>query len=384
MIEIKDKRRCSGCAACYNVCPVHAITMQADREGFLYPCIDQSVCIQCGRCDRICPYISMPESRKDLQACFAAYNADEKERSISSSGGIFIALARAVIRNGGVVYGAAYDEDHLVYHAKAEDDRGVKRLVGSKYLQSRIGEIYQDVSAQLKKQRQVLFVGSSCQIGGLRSFLGMDPKGLICVDFICLGVPSPKIWRDYLDVFFDRNKIKAINFKDKSNGWHSFSFRLEGEDGTFKEIGTKNPFFIGYFKQLYSRPSCSECIFKQGDRVSDITISDCWGYDHIAPELDDDKGLSSIVCHTEKGYRLFQAVQERLVWKEADMQDILRYNSNYQSSAPMGRDRKRFWNDYDRLSKEELFERYCRPEKVPVYKILLRKLKDRSKRIRGL
>ncbi|MCH5342818.1 MAG: Coenzyme F420 hydrogenase/dehydrogenase, beta subunit C-terminal domain [Acetatifactor sp.] len=359
MIKIEEKIKCSGCSACYNVCPVNAITMEDDEEGFWYPKIDPSKCVRCDKCEKVCPYINKITAESDLQMCFAAYNKSEEERFISSSGGMFIALAKEILQEGGVVFGAAYDERYMVCHMAAENEKQLIELIGSKYLQSRIGTIYQEVHAQVKLGRKVLFVGCSCQISGLISFLGQNYDNLVCVDFICLGVPSPKVWSDYLDTFFIRDKINFVNFKDKSLGWHTFSLRINSDDEEFVRNGRETHFFSGFFKALYSRPSCSACIFKQGKRLSDITISDCWGYRKIAPEMDDNKGLSSVVIHTEKGRQLFFRVKEQVVYKEANLEDILKYNRNYNTSAAMGEQRAEFWADYNRLSKKEVFEKWC-------------------------
>ena len=370
MIQIHDKLECTGCAACYNVCPVKAIEMKEDEEGFLYPNIDAQRCIGCNKCEFVCPLIHVIDRPKDLLKCYAAYNTDEKDRNISSSGGIFIALARRVLSENGIVFGAAYDDVYMAYHKAACNDEELKELVGSKYLQSRIETVYQCVMKELQKGRRVLFVGSGCQIGGLLGYLRKDYENLITVDFICLGVPSPKIWSDFLDTFFDRKNIKYINFKDKTLGWHVFSLRIDG-DKRFIKNGRSTYFFTGYFKQLFSRPSCSNCLYKRGNRISDITISDCWGYKNIAPELDDNKGLSSIICHSEKGLYLFTKIKEFLIWKETDIEDIYKYNSNYNISAPMGKERNNFWNDYHKMSKKKLFCKYCKPDKRDKLKALI-------------
>lgn len=380
MIQVVDPKKCTGCAGCYNACPVNAIEMRADREGFLYPAADREKCIDCNRCDKVCPFVTASVKEDDLKLCFAAYNKNPEDRAGSSSGGIFIAMAKKIILEGGIVYGAAYDEHFMAYHDSAENMEQLNRLLGSKYMQSRIGGIYKEILNQLKKGRKVMVVGTGCQIGGLKGYLGKEYSNLITVDFICLGTPSPKVWSDYLDTYFDRKDIVHVNFKDKSLGWHTFSLRIDGKDN-FVKNGRKTYFFSGYFKQLYSRPSCSDCLFKKGNRISDITISDCWGYSHIAPEMDDNKGLSSVECHSEKGLELFDSIKSGLEWKEACIEDVYKYNSNYCKSAPMGKERQAFWEEYDVLPKVELFEKYCRPEKESRIKRLVFRVKTKIKQV---
>ena len=360
MIKINDKKNCSGCAACYNICPINAINMEEDNEGFLYPKVNEQKCIHCKKCIQVCPYLKQKKSKinKDKD-CYAAYSNNSNDRSISSSGGIFITLARTILNDGGIVYGAAFDDSFMVYHKGVERELDIWELVGSKYLQSRIGDIYTKVKENLQKDRKVLFAGTTCQVAGLKSFLGKDYKNLLCVDFICLGIPSPKIWKDYLNTYFDGENIKAINFKDKVKGWHSFSLRISFNNGNFVKRGSETKFFAGYFNGLFSRPSCSKCIFKTSERPSDITLADCWGCEKMVPELDDNKGLSSVILHSEKGKEYFNQIKKNLFFKEISLTDIMKYNENYFLPKPMGKKREEFWNDYNKIEKKELFEKYC-------------------------
>ena len=214
-------------------------------------------------------------------------------------------------------------------------------------------------------------------MAGLRGYLKKDYPNLLCIDFICLGIPSPKVWKDYLDTYFAGEEIQYVNFKNKNLGWHQFSLNIKTDRRNFCQNGRNTLYFSGYFKHLYSRPCCSECIFKKGNRDSDITISDCWGYEHIAPELDDNKGLSSIECHSQRGKEVFDMVKDNLIWKYANIEDVLKYNSNYCTSVPMGENRQAFWRDYDRLDKRKLFKKYCSPVRIG----LLRRTKNKIRRM---
>ena len=363
MIEIIDKTKCAGCTACYSVCPKSAIIMEEDNEGFLYPMVNQNKCVQCNMCDDVCPYKNDKRPDYDLENCFVAINLNEKQRAKSSSGGIFVLLAESILNEGGIVYGAAFDTEWCVYHRGAESKSELDALMGSKYMQSTMGNTFSKVADELNKGRKVLFTGTTCQINGLRNFLKKDYENLYCNDFICLGVPSPKIWRDYLEIFFPRYDIKSINFKDKSLGWHMFSLNIEGSKNKFIKNGRDTYFFIGYFRHLYTRPACSKCVYKLGNRYSDITISDCWGYNKIAPEMDDNKGMSSVVCHTNRGMDLFNSIKPNIKWKEADMKDVLLYNSGYRKSVSMAYNRDEFWKDYNNIPKKKLFKKYCSPVK---------------------
>lgn len=360
MITIDDKKNCSGCSACANICPVRAINMQPDNEGFLYPSIDVTKCIKCNLCERICPYKSEWEPCEDKKEGYVGYNLNLEERETSSSGGIFVLLAKYILEKGGVVFGAAYDDDYGVIHKRICSKNDLVKLKGSKYSQSKISYIFTSVKEDLEAGKDVLFVGTTCQIAGLRKYLGEEYSKLYLVDFICLGVPSPKVWQDYINSFFHNEKILHVNFKGKERGWHAFSLNITTNNQQFSEDGKKNYFFSGYFKGLYLRPSCSKCQFKDHkNRVSDITLSDSWGCEHFAPELDDNRGLSNIIIHTDKGENLFRLIEKSVKYKEVSFDELIKWNKNYYYSLPYGVKRSGFWADYDRIDKKTLFRKYC-------------------------
>lgn len=360
MIRIDDKLKCSGCSACMNACAHDAIAMKADEEGFVYPLIDEDKCVNCNLCEKVCPYNNSWEPKTDLKRCFVGYNLNVDERASSSSGAIFILLAKKVLEEAGVVFGASYDENFMVFHSKAENIEELKPLLGSKYLQSDMGTAYRQVKDCLQNNRKVLFVGTTCQIAGLRGYLRKDYEHLLCVDFICLGIPSPLVWKDYLETYFPNEVLSKVNFKSKERGWHTFSLAIDTDKQHFSKDGKSTYFFAGYFKGLYSRPSCSECVFKGNkNRISDITLSDSWGCETFAKELDDNKGLSNIIVHNDKGYEAFLAIKDDLKYKEVDFDIAISGNKNYYYSLPEGKQRKQFWDEYHRIDKAILFRKYC-------------------------
>lgn len=327
MIKITDKSRCCGCNACIQRCPKRCIAMREDEEGFQYPVIDETVCIDCGACEKVCPAINQGKESKPI-AVYAAKNADEDIRRKSSSGGIFTALAEQTIKKGGVVFGARFDENWEVMHDYAETVEGLAAFRGSKYVQSRIGETFAQAEMFLKKDREVLFTGTPCQISALKKFLKRDYDGLLAVDFICHGVPSPGVWREYLKEVVARlrdegpassrlepplselhDAIESIFFRDKSLGWkrYSFSLSLSSSGGSdcknavsLSEPLSKNLFMRGFLANLYLRPSYYACPAKNGGG-SDITLGDYWGIASLMPDYDDDKGVSAVIINTEKG-----------------------------------------------------------------------------------
>lgn len=315
MIHLQKKSDCVGCEACVQRCPKQCMVMQKDAEGFLYPQIDSEKCINCGLCERVCPVIYQGEPRNPL-VTYAAKNQDESVRLSSSSGGVFTALSEQVIAQGGVVFGARFDESWNVVHDYVETVEGLLAFRGAKYAQSRIGLCFLQAETFLKQGRQVLFSGLPCQIAGLKKFLRKDYDNLITVDLFCHGVPSPMVWERFLkeEVATPHTQLKSISFRDKASGWknYSFSYLQEDADGIHlhRMLSAKNLFMRGFLADLYLRPSCYHCSAKQCKSGSDLTIGDYWGIQQAHPRLDDDKGVSAVLVNTDKGAAILQTVQQ--------------------------------------------------------------------------
>lgn len=337
MIRIKHKSDCCGCEACVQRCPKRCISLHRDQEGFLYPLVDESICIDCGLCERVCPVINQGEPRKPL-VTYAAKNQDESVRLSSSSGGVFTALAEQVIAQGGVVFGARFDESWNVVHDYVETVEGLSAFRGAKYVQSRIGLCFLQAETFLRQGRQVLFSGLPCQIAGLKKFLRKDYDNLITVDLFCHGVPSPLVWKRFLEeeVATPHTQLKSISFRDKASGWknYSFSYLQEDTDGVHlhRMLSAKNLFMRGFLTDLYLRPSCYHCPVKQCKSGSDLTIGDYWGIQQAHPGLDDDKGVSAVLVNTDKGAAILQAVQQVSLY-ESTFEKVVKCNPALIKSA---------------------------------------------------
>lgn len=329
--------KCSGCHACYSVCPKKAITMQPDAEGFLYPTINEALCVDCGLCRAVCPVNQQHTIAGDKKA-YAAKNRDDAVRANSSSGGIFSLLAESVLTQGGVVFGAGFDRAFAVAHMAVHSSEALSNLRGSKYVQSRIGETFLHVEQYLKDKKPVLFTGTPCQIAGLHNYLKqkkIDTEKLYLVDLICHGVPSPLVWEKYLQSISNGKTVTSINFRDKSRSWSSFSLAISFADGTqYKALANEDAYFKGFFANMTLRPSCHACAQKNVDRASDLTIADCWGIDHFLPEMNDKKGTSAIITHTEKGAQLLRSINDLAQIREVPIEKVLRYNLAMTESAP--------------------------------------------------
>ncbi len=392
MINIQDKHLCCGCEACVNACPKHCITFKEDEEGFRYPQVDQSVCIDCGLCEKVCPVTNQTDPQKPLSV-YAAKNSNEEELLKSSSGGIFILLAKLVLCQGGVVFGAKFDDNWNVIHTYAETEGGAQAFMGSKYVQSQIGITYSQVRDFLKQGRKVLFSGTPCQIAGLKQFLGKEYDNLLTVDVICHGVPSPKVWQRYIDEIkcnaFKKEKtiyypiyyphatgtstdvqIESIFFRDKRTGWKKYSFTLflaetlaDGKKNTISLSHEyhKDSYMKLFLRDLILRPSCYQCPAKGGKSQSDLTIADFWGVEKHYPDLVDERGVGLMVIKSGKGLKALSSLQLEL--QEVSFEDAIAGNPKYMNSVSEPQNRNkcfRLINDSNK-SLDKIIEILFRP-----------------------
>lgn len=350
MINIKDKHNCCGCEACVQACPKQCISFEEDTEGFRYPKVDESLCVDCGACERTCPVLTPFESRRP-QKQFAAINPDETIRKQSSSGGIFTMLAEKVIDEGGVVFGVRFDKNWQAIFDYTETVKGLAAFRGSKYVQARVGIVFRQVRDFLKQGRKVLFTGTPCQVSALRHFLHHEYENLLLVDFICHGVPSPKVWRLYLDEV-TKNAIRAINdvqFRNKNQGWKRYNFDMTyDKDEKRYNISSwhqENHYMRVFLRDVILRPSCYDCKAKGGRSGSDLTIADFWGIAQLNPEMDDDGGTSLVLVNSEKGASNYSTLQLKS-W-ESQYNDILRLNRAVEKSAKEHPKRQYFFANLD-------------------------------------
>lgn len=348
MREIIDKKHCTGCGACFTSCAHFAISMRYDEEGFEYPVINQDTCVDCGLCQKNCPVIHFDLEKRmtysNVQQGFAARNRDLSQRMNSSSGSIFPPIAEWILENGGIVIGTAYDENFNTKHLIVENREELYLLQGSKYLQCKADDLtFKRVRDELRKNRMVLYSGMACQVEGLKSYLQKEYENLYTIDLICMGIPSPKVWQIYLKTFFKGEKIRHVNFKEKSVGWNSFCFYIETDKQTFKENGMENLYLQSMFRSWNMRLSCFNCPFKNAERISDFTLADCWGAYKQLPEINDNKGLSSVIVHSKKGLDLWEKLNDRIESRNLSIDDITAGNSNLIKNKPQMGNRRLFY-----------------------------------------
>lgn len=372
MIQIIDKHNCCGCSACVQACPKQCISFDEDEQGFRYPSVSKDLCIDCGLCEKVCPVLNQSEPRKPIKV-YAAVNPNEKIRMKSSSGGIFTMFAEAIIEDGGVVFGARFDEKWEVIHDYVETKEELSYFQGSKYVQSKIGETYKQTCKFLQTGRKVLFSGTSCQIAGLKLFLNKEYENLVTIDVVCHGVPSPKVWREYLSAVASNKVIGYVFLKDKTTGWRDYSFTILDKEQSviFSEKASKNKYMMAFTRNLTLRSACFQCPAKDGKSLSDITLADFWGVENLDLKiLDDDKGMSFVSLNTRKGELAFKSLSIRCESVDYELSKI--YNSCIFKSTNEPSQRTKFWRRYIKHGVKVLFSQKQNP--YPLYKRVLNRL----------
>ena len=333
----EDKKDCCACGACLNICPKQAIFMQKDEYGFLYPQIDESKCIKCRLCLKTCAFQN--SELKNIPIKTYAAQSDNTDLKESASGGIFASIATNVLREGGVVYGAAMEMENdklTVRHIAVENDADLIKLQGSKYVQSSTEKIYQDVKKKLNDNRLVLFSGTPCQVDGLNSYLGKTYDNLITIDIICHGVPNNQMFQDYIALLEEKYKDKIIDFKfrDKTKGWGLTAKGYTAKGYTAIIPANVSSYYYMFLKSYIYRDSCYSCKYACKNRCGDITIGDYWGIERAHPEvlkendyrLDYKNGISCLIVNTEHGIKVLEKYKRYLRLLDSDFIEAAKYN----------------------------------------------------------
>lgn len=319
------KDQCYGCYACKEICPTGAIAMTADEEGFKYPVVDNSKCINCNACDKVCirKAPQLVTFQPEFPKIFSAINQDDEVRTGSSSGGVFPELARYIIQKNGYVIGVKFDENMKVVSAVAQTMEEVKAFYGSKYVKSDFDGMFPKVKELLKTGKPVLYSGLPCECAGLRAYLKKDYDNLIIAELICHASPSPKVFQKYLDYLSAKfkSKIVGLEFRNKSTGWeiHKCSLIVNFESGKELKVNARrNNYFRAFLNDFISRPNCSNCNYTYKKRVGDISMGDFWGIKTIDPEMFDNKGCSMLLINNKKALEVWNGISENFKYKETD------------------------------------------------------------------
>lgn len=384
-ISVVNKEKCYGCYACYNKCSQNAIDMVEDTEGFVYPEVNEKRCVDCQICLKVCPSIRIPgvNTKKETYACYAK---NEEEHKSSSSGGFFAVLAEAILEEKGNVFGAVFNEKIEVEHVKIQDIKDMYKVKGTKYVQSYIGKTYIEVKRALEKGEEVLFSGTPCQVAGLKNFLDKKYDNLVCLDLICHGVPSPGVWRRYLEEKFGKDNVKTMQFRNKEKGISdvTLEYRLKNDTIIFESY-LESPYIKGFINNYYTRQSCFNCGFKGFDRCSDITIGDFWSVREFYPQMENKYGVSAIIVHSEKGSIWLEKIRNRLIICKAKPEELAVWNDSLLKSAKRTPARLEFYqkwenDDIEKLVLELSEDESCRRNRQFIKQKIVTKIFEKIKR----
>lgn len=362
MIDIKDKSQCCGCWACYNACPKHCIDMIEDKEGFRYPQVDADKCVDCGLCEKACPQLK-PKMDGAFPESYVVQQKDDEVLRNSTSGGFFTAISKWAISQGGVVFGAAFDENMELRHSYAETLENCKKFRGSKYVQSLIGDCYLQAKNFLAQGRVVVFSGTPCQISGLYHFLGGKKyEGLVTVDLVCRGTPSPLLLRKYLAYHSSSFKSKVVDYRSRDK-YYGYNFStatiwFEDEKKQYHKGMEYDMMLRLYFKNLCSRPSCYLCNFKTIHRVSDFTIFDCWNAPSVSPCFSTN-GATNVFVHTVLGHSIYEKIKDDFIWCRSEVKSIIEQDGDMvEHSVSLNPLRDEFFCDLNTLEMADVERKY--------------------------
>lgn len=362
MISVFEKKEeCCGCTACKHICPTNAIQMKSDEEGFLFPSINQKLCIDCRLCKKVCAFQNGYDISKNLKKpkVYAAKHKNDSIRMNSTSGGAFTAISDYILDNNGVIFGVSFDDNMHVVHkmAKTQDERD--KFKGSKYVQSDLKDVYMEIKKLLEKETCVLFTGTPCQTAGLGRFLSnVNTEKLILCDIVCHGTPSPLIWKEHI-IHLEKKvgqNISSYKFRDKLIGWGGANTTIRFADKNLKNNSLARTYINLYFSHNILRHSCHNCKYTNLQRPSDITIADFWGIEKHMPEFNDNKGISLVLVNSSKGERVLESIINDLIVEESNTDDCLQ--PQLQESSKKSELRNQFWDDYNSKGYEYIAKKY--------------------------
>lgn len=359
------EKKCMGCRACEQVCPAGCITFRESDEGFLYPHMDELSCIKCDKCETVCPAIRQPYQSGNARV-LAGWNLNEQVLGRSSSGGIFSLAAEEIIRRDGIVYGCVFNKDLMAEHMGIRSQEQLPGMRGSKYVESSINYAYTEVREHLHRGEHVLFTGTPCQCAGLRNYLGRDYDRLYVIDIICHGVPSRKMFSEYIRRTEEKHKGKVVSFEFRSkqkHGWSlTYMYRVKKKNRIrqYEGIASLSSYYYGFLAGFMYRESCYQCPYACEKRVGDMTLGDFWGVEKQSPENYNRMGVSAVLVNSSKGEALADSIKDRMHWDEISFEMAAAQNDNL--LHPTGRSDVRavIYNDLNTYGYSGLEGRYLK------------------------
>ncbi len=363
MKSVINQDKCANCRACYNKCPNQAIVMKENHEGFFIAIIDQNKCVECGLCRKICPVINVKEKTGyGEKLCHAIINSNNEIKIRSSSGGVFGALSNFVLKKDGIVCAPSYDDEFKVAHMFIDNSDDLIKAFGSKYVESDLGNIFKKIKQKLDDKHLLLFSGTPCQVAGLKQYLNVDYQNLITLDIVCHGVPTPKLYKKYLSTF-GVDKIKGINFRDKTNGWTNYGIKIKLENSQYFNEYFNDDYMKLFLSDVALKSSCYTCAFKNGKSSADITIGDFWGISKVLPDVDYRNGVTMVISNTNKGADIINSFfSKEEILGQCKIKDVCIFNKALIFGTKKPKDRDEFFLDLDNKSVKELSKKYGKKE----------------------
>lgn len=357
VIKIQDKSMCSGCSACYSVCPKNCFYIVEDEEGFLYPKTHEALCINCGLCDKVCPINEDNNFKNGVLFSCIIQHKDEDILRQSTSGGGFTPIAEYVLNKGGVVFGVEMQhDDFFVKHSMVETTEDLRKFRSSKYVQSFIGDTFKRTKEELTNGKIVCFSGTPCQIQGLKNYLGSDYENLITVDVVCRCVPSPGIWKKYSEYLRVKGEVEKVVFRDKDLGYQYSTMKVKYRNGEIERNGIESDQWLRmFFSGMIIRPSCPKCNFRTTDRCSDFTIWDCFNVSDLTNKLDETKGATRMLIHSQKGLEIFERIIEKYYVVYSTIQEV---SDGIADTVCENKKKKEFIKDYNNMNMTDLLNKW--------------------------
>ncbi|MFQ7001826.1 MAG: Coenzyme F420 hydrogenase/dehydrogenase, beta subunit C-terminal domain [Clostridium sp.] len=391
ILKMDINKKCTGCRACESICPKNSIKFIENEEGFLVPSVDENTCINCGICYNKCPQLNDVKIESSYKLCNTeVYASKVKDKSIlleSSSGGIFTAIAIKVLENDGVVFGCAFDKNFYARHIGIKQIDELIKLRGSKYVQSDTMKTFLEVKEYLKKNITVLYVGTPCEIAGLRAFLNNKYNNLITIDLICHGVPSPKLFAEYIKNFEFKNneKLKKYDFRYKGKIGFGKCNRIITDKKIRTFVYQCDYYYKSFNDEVNYRECCYECKYTNTNRIGDITLGDYWGYELLHPEVDSSMGISVVLINSIKGKNIFDGIKNTsLITYNSTLEEATCKQYSLKKSAKRPKSRDGFYKDLNIIGYEKTMKKYIKIKNIVINSILLKINKNMRGKIRRL
>ncbi len=367
-ISCYNKDQCYGCTSCSNICPIECIQMEFDIEGFLYPVVDTNKCIQCGKCIAHCP-ISNNVSKNNVVFSYGLVHSDKSVTGNSASGGAFTAFAEVILSNNGRVYGCAFNENIEATTTAVSTFEELQKLRGSKYVQCNNNNQFSKIKQDLDEGKDVLFISTPCFVAGLKSYLKCDYENLYLLDLFCHGVPSPKLFKSYINWLENKHKgkVEEFSFRDKKFGWGTKGhYIVKGKE--YILYGT-DPYYSSFLSGKIYRPTCYKCEYACSKRPGDVSIGDFWGVEKFHPSINRDYGVSAVLVNNEKGKHILSKINKRVLIFETEFHNIADTNKQlvYPTIRPAIRDE--IYNRYNTMSFNKFVNKYLYFEPIIFIKI---------------